>query len=653
MKHLALLLSLVSSLCAADFATDVFPVLQKGGCAGCHNHDGVASGTRLKFPESTTPAGLNAFGRSLVALVDRAHPEKSLLVQKPTRAVAHAGGKRFEPDSREASVLRQWAELLARDTSNQAVALAVEEHHEKTGPVLRRLTHAQYNNTVRDLLGDDSRVADQFPAEDFVNGFRNQYQSQNTSPLLAEAYTAAAEKLAKKAFAAADVSHIVPCTPASAQDVACRAKFLRHFGKRAFRRPLTAAEVDRYGKLFGMGSAGKEGFRGGARLVVEAMLQSPNFLLRTENGLQAAWRPYETASRLSYFLWNSMPDEGLFKSAEAGELDTPEGIDRVARRMLGGARTVESMNAFLTEWLRFDRLFGSIKERQTFPQFTPELTLAMAEETRRLFGELVWNRRNFMEFYSADYSFLNTDLAKLYGVSAPAQDFGRVKFGDATKRAGILGHATFLSMTSKPSETSPTARGLFVREQFLCQEVPQPPPGVSTNLPALTKAKPQTTRERLGVHLTSESCSSCHQLIDPIGFGFERFDALGQYREKQRVVFRPERGDKDAKPETFQLDVDTTGHVAGIPDSAFSNPRELGTILAASAQCQECVVKQVFRYAAGRHETPADRLVIRKAFEEFRSSGFQFQELLASLSRWMIFPPGFEKVSKHGSSGTH
>jgi hypothetical protein len=277
----------------------------------------------------------------------------------------------------------------------------------------------------------------------------------------------------------------------------------------------------------------------------------------------------------------------------------------------------------------------------------------MAEETRRLFGELVWNRRNFMEFYSADYAFLNADLAKVYGVSAPAQDFGRVKFPDTVKRAGVLGQATFLSMTSKPADTSPTARGLFVREQFLCQDVPQPPPGVSTNLPALAKAKPQTTRERLGVHLTSEMCSSCHQLIDPIGFGFERFDALGQYREKQRVVFRPGRGEPADKPATFNLDLDTTGHVTGIPDSAFSNPRELGTILAASAQCQECVVKQVFRYAAGRHETAADRLVIRKAFEEFRGSGFQFQDLLASLSRWMIFPPNFEKVSKHGSSGTH
>jgi hypothetical protein len=648
LKLLSITLLIASVASAADFATDVYPLLQKAGCAGCHNHDGVASGTRLKFPETHSAAALNSFGRSLSPLVDKANPAKSLLVQKPTRAVAHAGGKRFEPGSPEEAALVQWAEFLATDNTHP---VATEEvSHKPQSPVMRRLTHAQYNNTIRDLLGDDSRIADQFPAEDFVHGFRNQYESQSTSPLLAEAYAGAAEKLAKKAFAGEDISRIVPC---KTQDAACRDKFIRSFGRKAFRRPLTDAEAARYTKLFAKGSVGKDGFRGGARMVVEAMLQSPNFLLRIENGQQKAWRPYETAGRLSYFLWNSMPDEGLLKSAENGELDTPEGVDRIARRMLKDPRASEAQYEFLAEWLRFDRLFSSIKDRRTFPQFTPELTLAMAEETRKLFSELVWNKRNFMEFYSAEYGFLNSDLARLYGVTPPGQDFAKVDFPASTQRAGILGQATFLSMSSKPAETSPTARGLFVREQFLCQDVPQPPAGVSTNLPALTKAKPQTTRERLSVHLSSESCSSCHSLIDPIGFGFEKFDALGQYREKQRVVFAPERKEKNGRSEVFNLELDTSGFVAGIKESAFTNPRELGKVLAASEQCQECVVKQVFRYAAGRHETLPDRRVIRKAYEDFSKSGFQFQELLVSLSRWMVYPPAVEKVGTNGASGTH
>jgi hypothetical protein len=630
---LTVLLCAASASAAPTFVNDVYPVLQKAGCPGCHNHDGVASATRLTFPEGgASPAELESFGRSLAKLVDRAQPASSLLITKPTRRVAHAGGKRIQPGSPEEKTVLQWLETLANVHPTEP-----ESHVEKVAaskPILRRLTHAQYNNTIRDLLGDNSRIAESFPPEDFVAGFRNQYESQSTSPLLAEAYTAAAEKLSRKAFQGGDTRNLIPCKPATASDAACRDKFLNTFGRRAFRRPLQPTELARYQKLF-TAAATNATFNDGARTVVEAMLQSPNFLLRTENGLDPTLRPYETANRLSYFLWNTMPDEALLAAAESGALASQAGIEKAARRMLTDERARESMNEFLYEWLRFDRLVTTIKDRRTFPMFTPELAVSMAEETRRLFNHLIWDKRNFMEFYSADYSFLSTGLASLYGVGVPPREYERVTLPASTERAGILGQATFLVLTSKPIETSPTARGLFVREQFLCQEVPQPPPGVSTNLPALTKAKPQTNRERLGVHLSNESCASCHALIDPIGFGFEKFDAVGQRREKQKITFTAGRGEKEEAPVTVELDLDTTGEVAGIRESAFRNPRELGKILAASQQCQECIVKQVFRYGAGRHEKSADRVIIRKAFEQFRDSGFNFQEMLVALVKGM------------------
>lgn len=621
---------LVLPLCAVDFTGKVFPVLQRAGCAGCHNADGVASATRLKFPEAgAAPARIEAFGRSLHTLVDRAAPANSLLLAKPTRRVAHAGGKRIEPGSPDEAVLIEWVEYLAKAAQSSP---EVAERPESAGPVLRRLTHAQYNNTVRDLLGDDSRIADSFPPEDFVHGFRNQYQAQNTSPLQAEAYSTAAEKLAKKAFQSEDTRKLIPC---KTTEPGCASKFIRSFGRRVFRRPITQQETERYQKIFS--AAAKAGFVAGARTVVEAMLQSPNFLLRTENGLDPQLRPYETASRLSYFLWNTTPDDALLGAAEKGELNTPEEVERSVRRMLKDSRAKQAMNEFLAEWLRFDRLVNAVKDRRTYPLFTAELALSMSEETRRLFSGLAWSNRNFMEFYSADYSFLSSDLATLYGLAAPRTDYERVTLPASTERSGILGQATFLALTSNPIETSPTARGLFVREQFLCQEVPQPPPGVNANLPPLSKAKPMTNRERLAVHLNNESCASCHSLIDPIGVGFEKFDAVGQRREKQKLTINPARGEKGETPFTVELPLDTSGNVAGIPGSAFSSPRELGKILAASAQCQECVVKQLFRYAAGRHETAADRLVIREAFEDFKRSGFQFQEALVSLTRGMIF----------------
>ena len=190
-----------------------------------------------------------------------------------------------------------------------------------------------------------------------------------------------------------------------------------------------------------------------------------------------------------------------------------------------------------------------------------------------------------------------------------------------------------------------------MREQFLCQEVPQPPPGVSTNLPSLSKDKPFTNRERLAVHLNNEGCSSCHSLIDPIGFGFEKFDAIGQYREKLHLTFPPDRKEKDGKTQTADLPLNTEGDVAGIKDSHFSSPRGLGKILAGSDRCQECVVKQLFRYAAGRKETAADRAIIQRSYEAFRDSKFRFQDLMVALVKSIEFPSGVAEETN--VSGSH
>jgi len=278
-----------------------------------------------------------------------------------------------------------------------------------------------------------------------------------------------------------------------------------------------------------------------------------------------------------------------------------------------------------------------LKERRAFPQFNRELALAMAEETRLLAADLVWHDRSFMELFSADYTFCNPELAALYGLPAPQSGFARVSYPPGSERAGVLGHGAFLALTSKPAETSPTARGLFVREHFLCQRVPLPPPGVNMNLPALTEERPRTNRERLALHVENESCAGCHRLIDPIGFGFERFDAIGARHEKQRVAL-PRRGKKETETVTLELDVDTRGVIAGIEGAEFASPRELGRILASNPQCQECVVKQLFRYAVGRPETTADAPVLEKINADFRRSGFRFRELMVSLVRWTEFP---------------
>jgi uncharacterized protein DUF1592/uncharacterized protein DUF1588/uncharacterized protein DUF1595/uncharacterized protein DUF1587/uncharacterized protein DUF1585 len=614
------------------FSKKLYPVLQKAGCNGCHADDGVASATRLHFPaESASDEDIEAFGRRLVSLIDQKNPEQSLLVTKPTNRLEHTGGQRILPGSQEEKLLQLWVKQLAAGSTDALSSISGVTEPEAQPVFMSRLTHSQYNNTVRDLLGDETRPADQFPQEDYVRGFKNQSEVQSIPVLLAEAYSAAAEKLARNAFRAGEWKKIVPCQPTSSVHSACSNQFVSQFGQRAFRRPLTPSELQRYNALF-IREVKKTGkFLSGAQLVVETMLQSPNFLFRMERGPAAKWANFEIASRLSYFLWDSMPDEQLFLSAASGQLGTVAGVEQAARRMLQDPRAHQALDEFVSQWLRFDRVLNVVRDRRLFQQFNSGLAVAMTEETRRLIAHLAWNDQNFMEVYTARYGFLSAELAALYGFPTPTEEFGMVRFPASSDRAGLLGQATFLTLTSKPEESSPTERGLFIREHFLCQKVPPPPPGVSASLPPLSESKPMTSRERLQIHLSNESCASCHRLIDPIGFGLEKFDAIGRKREKLALTFFAARGETERKPTKVELELDTKGRISGIPGSDFSSPAQLGEVLASNAECQKCVVKQVFRYAMGRPETPADAAVIEKGFNDFKRSQFKFQQLIISL----------------------
>ncbi|MBL8173504.1 MAG: DUF1592 domain-containing protein [Bryobacterales bacterium] len=605
-----------------DFRTSLWPVLEKAQCRQCHHDNGVASTTRLLFPpQESGNSEVNSFGLSLRSFVNPAKPEDSLLWRKPTHRTAHGGGERIRQRSDEEAALWAWVEHLASlpaPTATPSPATALRKGRQ----VLRRLTHTQYNHTVRDLLGDETKPADQFPKEDFVHGFTNQADGQSISPLQAEAYARAAEKLARNAFSKGDRHRLIPCPPSPA----CRTEFVRTFGRKAFRRPLTDAEVRRYETLHVRDSD----FLKGSQNVVEAMLQSPHFLFHLEQD------GFRTASRLSYFLWDTMPDEPLLQAAENGGLNTPDGVQRHVRRMLADPRARNAFDEFLSQWLRLDRLRGALRDRQLFPEYSPELAALMGEETTRMFRALVWEDRNFLDFFRASYTYLVPELARLYGVNSGPEPWAEVPLPPSSLRAGIFGHASFLTLTSKPAETSPTERGLFVREHFLCQQVPPPPPGVNATLPPVTDEKPVTQRERLKVHLSNAVCASCHSLVDPIGFGFENFDAIGRFREKELLVVYPTADElktrRKTKPTEYRLPIDAKGEVRGIAESAFSSPRELGEILANESGCQKCVVKQLFRYAMGRPEDTGDSAVIDAAFQRFRNSQFRFQELIMAIS---------------------
>jgi hypothetical protein len=622
-----------------DFRTGLYPVLEKANCRSCHNADGVASATRLHFPDSDAAAKIDAFGNSLVTLIDKDHPENSLLLRKPTARIAHAGGERIKQGSPEEAVLKAWIDHLVKLSGAElSNALRYRQLDEAAAPSqdaeLRRLTHSQYNHTVRDLLGDQTNPASQFPPEDFINGFRNQSRGQSLSPLLIEAYSSAAERLAQSPFRGGDTHNLIPCKPASGQ--ACRAQFVKSFGLRAFRRPLDANEQKRYEALM----ARETDFIKGAQLVVEAMLQSPNFLFRLDATNDPKLKPWATASRLAYSLQDTMPDPALFAAAERGELSTPAGVEKATRRLLADPKAHEALDEFVSQWLRFDRLLTASKDRRKFPLYTRETANAMTQEALTFVSDLVWNNGNFMTLFNAPYGYMNGDLARIYGAPAPARDFDKVNFPAGSERAGLLGQGLFLALTAKPEDSSTTARGLFIREQFLCQHVPDPPPGVNTNLPPVTEAHPQTNRDRMTEHTSNPSCANCHKLTDGIGFGFEKFDAVGARRDQFPLEFRGAKADggKGMAPRTINLPIDSAAFVAGLPDSQFASPAELGAILAKSPQCQECMVKQYFRYTAGRTDTTADRALIRKVTEDFRASGYHFQQIIVSLTVLREFP---------------
>ena len=633
----ALLLGQSTPPQAPDFVQELYPVFEAAGCRGCHSDDGVASTTRLRFPPgSAATEEVAAFGLRLSALIDRERIETSLLLQKPTNRIPHTGGERIVPGSEQEAALRRWVEHLAAIAPEELIVAGKPQRVRPSAAPqpLRRLTHSQYDRTVRDLLGALTQPARRFPPEDYVNGFKNQTAAQTISPSLTEAYGAAAERLADTAFRYGDTAGLIPCSSSGPLDRACAGRFVREFGLRAFRRPLSEGEAEQFEKLL-LAEAGRCGdFLQGARIVVEAMLLSPAFLFHVEAQPDGRWRQYAVANRLSYFLWDTMPDDELFGMAERGELGDEAGVERAARRMLDDPRAREAAQEFFAQWLELDRLPTMVKDRRRFRQFSPELAAAMAEETRRFLDDLVWNDRNFMEFLTAEHSFVNADLADLYGLPAPAEEFGRIELPEDSRRAGVLGQASILAATSQPGESSPTIRGLFVRERLLCQKVPPPPPGVNTDLPPLTGANLRGTRQRLQAHVSDPSCASCHKLIDGIGFGFEHFDAIGRWRDKQYVLYYPTGRDADQgenEVETY-LDIDPQAEVVGIRGSEFSSPRELSRILAGNNECRKCVVRQLFRYAFGRLETPTDGPVIDRALERFEASGFRFRELLLALA---------------------
>ncbi len=480
---------------------------------------------------------------------------------------------------------------------------------------LRRLTRAEYDHTIRDLLGDTSAQAQAFPPDENTFGYS---VGGAVSVLQAEQFGEAAEALAS---VASPFQLMLPCQPGTEGQDVCASQFIERFGKRAYRRPLAGDEVERLTALYQWGMTEYD-YLGSLRLVLQAILESPNFLYRVEAGLPAEeadgvvpLSPYEVASRLSYFLWSTMPDDELFAAADAGTLSTPDEIEAQVRRMLADPKAGDALDTFYRQWLGLEAVEHLTKDPVLYPGFTPEAAQSMHAETLAFARHVFFDDDGRLEtLLRAPYSFVDRRLAPIYGLSSPSETLILTDL-DPEERSGILTQAAILAANAKADQGSPIHRGKFVRERLLCQPPPPPPPGMAATIPPFDPD--QSTRERFAAHRSDAACNSCHQLLDPIGFGFEHYDTIGQFRTAD-----------GGEP------IDASGEIVETRDvnGTFVGAIELAERLAGSEQVEECVVKQWFRYAMRRSDTSDDECTIAIAQDVFNDADGDMRELVVALA---------------------
>jgi len=508
-------------------------------------------------------------------------------------------------------------------TSSGSTTLDCTKRHGGDAP-MRRLSLREYRNTIRDLLGDTTTLAQtSFPADARVNGFDDNATVLTVSGPLQQAYFAAAESLAQNAVV--NMTQLLGCDPNAQGNDACARSFFTNFGKRAYRRPLAQSEVD---ALFAQYQAANAqwGFSDAVRLVLERILVSPNFLYRVELGASGATDPnlvplgaYERASRLSYLLWSSMPDDVLMAAADADQLGTPDQIAAQAVRMLADPKARSAVAAFHLEWLGVDGPTPQ-KVASIYPEWNDGIAAAMIQETNLYVQHVVFDAEGTLSaLLSSPYTFANAELASFYGLSGPTSSAFEKVAVDPTERLGLLTQGSVLANYAKPDESSPIHRGKFVRVSLLCTPPPSPPPNVPP-LPAVDSGG--TTRERFAEHSQNPVCAACHSLMDPVGFGFESFDGIGRWRTMDQGA------PVDASGDLEQTD-DSNGTFVGVP--------QLATRLAASAQVQRCFALELFRYGQGRTETDDDACTLQELDDAFAASGGDIRSLFVTLTKTDTF----------------
>ena len=497
-------------------------------------------------------------------------------------------------------------------------------------PRLRRLTQTQYRNALSDMFGADLVLPVSLEPDVREEGFQSiGASSTSISPRGVEQYEDAAYDVAEQIAEWPDrLSSWMDCSVDDTITPTCAEALASSLGRRAWRRPLEAAEVARIAEIITLIEADSGDAATGVTYGIAAILMDPRFLYRVELGVEDAsgvrtLTALERASRLSFLLWNSIPDEVLLSAAEAGTLATPEGLAAEAERMLDDERSRHGIRTFFTELLQLDLLDSLSKDPLVIPQASPELGPAARAETLAVLESIIFDEdADFRTALTTRQTFIERRLAAIYGVAAPSVDEAAwTELPTDSGRRGILGHASFLMLNAHNSTSSATLRGKFVRERLLCQLMPPPPADVDTSIPEPDASAP-TLRDRVAVHLEDPSCAGCHQLMDPIGLGFENFDAIGRWRVSEADAI-----------------IDASGELDGV---AFEDAWEMASAIGRHESFGPCLARNLYQYTTGAAVGDGEEALVEWLGDAFIADGHRVRDLVLRI----VESPGFVQVGE-------
>jgi hypothetical protein len=609
----------------ADFKTAIAPLLEKY-CTGCHGGDCPKNDLSLEFGDER---GVEQRLRKDRKVFERM-AERVRLGEMPP-------GRRAKPGDEEKDALVTWIDrdVLGIGSAGPHGPLPVAR--------VRRLTRVEYANTIRDLFYfKEFKPADELPADDSGYGFDNIADLLSVSPNLLEQYLKTAEqaitqldKTAKPSpnWAEKDKTYWEPNDGVflPIRDVKLRFNnnqdrvrlVLTKFLPRAYRRPVKKVEIERL-MDFARQSLAQEGESFIRPLSTYAPLRaaicSPHVLLRVEKDPPKGVAPvseYELASRLSYFLWSSMPDDELFKLAEEGRLRARQ--EEQVRRMLKAPKAQALVTNFAAQWLCLGALRKASPDRKLFPDFDEPLREAMRQETERFVERVFKDDRSIMEFLDADYTFLNERLARHYGIDGVrGKEFRLVKLDPKHHRGGLLTQASILTLTSPPTRTSPVKRGIWVL-LTLFNNPPAPPPASVPPLESDGAALIGTVRQVLQKHRDNVQCAGCHNKIDPYGLALENFDAVGAWRTREAGA-----------------DIDSSGSLPN--GKSFNDFAEFRAVLNASqAEFRKALVEKLLTYALGRGLEYADKLAVQDICSRVARQHDRFSSVILAIVESDLF----------------